>query len=731
MRNIYPPLQKSFKVVVMILVASVFVQSRALAEPPQASFTFTWPGFTVQFTDTSIDPDGTIVAWSWVFGDSTSSTEQHPVHTYTEAGTYIVRLQVTDNDADTAEAVQFVVVQAGPGGSFGDFTEVTPSDTVFLTPQDEDFWTVATAPADYDNDGDLDIAVIGYYVVYNVSADDRLMLMRNDGPAGDTWNFTYFTLEAENLYAGTSDLAWGDADNDGDLDLAVGSEGETFIFKNDAGTLSAMPESLPAYREENTQAYYDLRSISWADYDNDGDMDLLLPSVLNDTSFAFRTVLMRNDSTDASGNVIFTESGADLDPTAHAQSFWADSDNDQDLDLLIVNQDVYMDNGYFRHYTNNGDGTFTANDILGTLSIEHGEAQWGDYDNDGDLDILVAGNLKETDGNYTPVNLRIYVNNAGVYDTVNIIPCTACDWFDIYSASWADYDSDGDMDILLAGSYNSGTNIEGRARILINDNGTFSPLGADLPAPHASGDRGGTFSWLDIDNDGDLDYFIAGEYFVPGGNGLVEAQMHLYRNDTPLANMAPSTPGGIETTVGETGILFRWDESYDDHTPMTAITYDLEIYRDNVPVSVAQRLPQPGNISAVNEWMLDNLADGEYEYRLRAVDASYTGSESATGTFTIGTIPASNIPVSSGLKVTAYPNPSNGQTTLEFSLQTAAKVELAVYDITGNLLISHSEQQLSTGTHNIILNTGALPAGIYLYRLTTGADSASGKIVVQ
>lgn len=731
MRNIYPPLQKSFKVVMMILVASVFVQSRALAEPPQASFTFTWPGFSVQFTDTSTDPDGTIVAWSWDFGDSMSSAEQHPVHTYTEAGTYIVRLQVTDNDADTAEAVQFIVVQAGPGGSFGDFTEVTPSDTVFLTPQDEDFWTVATAPADYDNDGDLDIAVIGYYVVYNVSADDRLMLMRNDGPAGDSWNFTYFTLEAENLYAGTSDLAWGDADNDGDLDLAVGSEGETFIFRNDAGTLSAMPESLPAYREENTQAYYDLRSISWADYDNDGDMDLLLPSVLNDTSFSFRTVLMRNDSTDASGNVIFTESGADLDPTAHAQSFWADSDNDQDLDLLIVNQDVYMDNGYFRHYTNNGDGTFTANDILGPLSIEHGEAQWGDYDNDGDLDILVAGNLKETGGNYTPLNLRIYVNTAGVYDTVNIIPCANCDWFDVYSASWADYDSDGDMDILLAGSYNSGSNIEGRARILINDNGTFSPPGADLPAPHASGDRGGTFSWLDIDNDGDLDYFIAGEYFVPGGNGLVEAQMHLYRNDAPLANMAPSTPGGIVTTVGETGILFRWDEAYDDHTPMTAITYDLEIYRDNLPVSVPVRLPEPGNVSAVNEWMLGSLPEGEYEYRLRAVDASYTGSESATGTFAIGTIPAANIPVTSGLKVTAYPNPSNGQTTLEFSLQTAAKVELSVYDITGNLLISQSEQVLSSGTHNIRLTTGALPAGIYLYRLTTGADSASGKIVVQ
>lgn len=58
---------------------------------------------------------------------------------------------------------------------------------------------------------------------------------------------------------------------------------------------------------------------------------------------------------------------------------------------------------------------------------------------------------------------------------------------------WADYDSDGDMDILAAGNYNSGTNIEGRARIYSNNNGLFTDSGNELPAPRAAGDRGGTF----------------------------------------------------------------------------------------------------------------------------------------------------------------------------------------------------------------------------------------------
>src|SRR5690606_27692063 len=88
----------------------------------------------------------------------------------------------------------------------------------------------------------------------------------------------------------------------------------------------------------------------------------------------------------------------------------------------------------------------------------------------------------------------------------------------------------------------SGSNIEGRAKVYDNVGGTFVDSGNQLPAPRASGSRGGSFTWLDIDGDGDLDYFIAGQYFVPGGNGLVEAQMHLYTNDAEAQNQLPTAP---------------------------------------------------------------------------------------------------------------------------------------------------------------------------------------------
>jgi photosystem II stability/assembly factor-like uncharacterized protein len=606
--------------------------------PPQASFDFLTTGLSVALTDTSTDPDGTVVEWAWDFGDGTGSSEQHPTHLFAVADTYIVRLTVTDDDGDTGEAVHFIAVQPGPGGTFGDFTEVTPLDPLFVTPQNEDFWVATAAPADYDGDGDLDIAVLGFYVVYNTSVEELLVLLRNDGPvSAQEWEFSYFDVPLGTLTSGASDLAWGDVDGDGDQDLAVGTDGQTVIYRNDAGTLVQSDTVLPGYWEDNDQADFDLRSITWADFDNDGDLDLLLPSVWDDVEFAYRTMLMRNDGANGSGGWVFTEVAAGFAPTSHAQSAWADFDGDQDLDLLLVHLAPLTDEGFIRRYRNDGGGVFVGEDILGSLTVEHGEAQWGDYDDDGDLDILVAGNIKELDGSYNTV-LRVYRNDAETYVPIEVIACPSCEgWFDLTAATWADYDSDGDFDILLAGNYNSGSQIEGRAKIYANEGGVFMDSGNDLPAPRGAGWRGGSFSWLDIDGEGDLDYFIAGQYFVPGGNGLVEAQMHLYVNGAPGENAAPSAPWLLQSHVLADGsVALWWNAASDDFTPAQALTYDLRLYRAGVPIPTARRLPEPGGVSGVNEWALLSLPDGSYTWTLEAVDSAYNTGPAAEAAFVVG-----------------------------------------------------------------------------------------------
>jgi photosystem II stability/assembly factor-like uncharacterized protein len=614
-------------------------------QPPAASFSFVTTGLSVSLTDTSSDADGTLASWLWSFGDGETSTERHPTHLFTTAGTYHVQLTVTDDDGDSGGALHFIVVQAGPGGIFGDFVEVTPINALFVTPQDEDFWVSSAAPADYDGDGDLDIVLLGYYVVYNVSAVDQLILLRNDGPLSPTqWNFAHIDVPLGTLSAGASDMAWGDADGDGDQDLVVGSDGQTVLYRNDAGTLVITDTALPGYRELNDQADFDLHSISWADYDNDGDLDLLLPSIRDAETFTTRTALLRNDGANGSGGRLFNEVAVDLGRSNHAQTHWADFDGDQDLDLLIVHIAPLTEDGFIRRFRNDGNDVFVGEDILGTLSVEHGEAQWGDYDDDGDLDVLVAGNIRETDGSYNTV-LRLYRNEAETYVAADIIACVFCEgWFDLSAATWADYDSDGDIDILLAGTYNSGSNIEGRAKVYDNVDGSFVDSGNALPAPRAMGFSGGSFSWLDIDGEGDLDYFIAGSYFVPGGNGLVETQMHLYLNSAPGQNASPSMPDALGSLVNNDGsVSLWWNPASDDHTPLAALTYDLRLYRNGIPIPAERRVPQPGSLRGVLEWTLGGLPGGSYIWTLQAVDSAYNGSPVAEAGFVVSGAPANSI----------------------------------------------------------------------------------------
>jgi PKD repeat protein len=85
--------------------------------PPSASFDTTISALQVQFTDTSNDADGSVVAWSWSFGDGNTSSLENPLHVYATAGTYDVTLTVTDNDGAVGSSGRAVTVTDGSGGS--------------------------------------------------------------------------------------------------------------------------------------------------------------------------------------------------------------------------------------------------------------------------------------------------------------------------------------------------------------------------------------------------------------------------------------------------------------------------------------------------------------------------------------------------------------------------------------------------------------------------------------
>ena len=89
----------------------------ASAGAPMANFSSSCTLLSCDFTDASTDSDGTIVSWSWDFGDGNSSTSQNPSHTFGSNGTYSVMLTVTDDAGETDSKTIAVTVNDGTGGS--------------------------------------------------------------------------------------------------------------------------------------------------------------------------------------------------------------------------------------------------------------------------------------------------------------------------------------------------------------------------------------------------------------------------------------------------------------------------------------------------------------------------------------------------------------------------------------------------------------------------------------
>jgi hypothetical protein len=297
--------------------------------------------------------------------------------------------------------------------------------------------------------------------------------------------------------------AWGDYDNDGDLDLAVSlGSGEVRLYRNDKGVLVSVGAQVGMPQAGS----HELRGLSWGDFNGDGFLDLLGGSTPRDKL----TLVLRNDSGKRFTDVA-AEIGLTIPDRSARQTNWIDYDNDGDLD--VYSADRSGDNKLFRN-----DGGKFAHVFAGVGPTDNRPtvgACWLDMDNDGDLDLFLANQSGATDAlwrndgdSFTDVATTLGMAGPKRPKAEGGVGCAI-----------GDYDNDGDLDIFVP-SY--GHNLLYRN----NGDGTFIDVAGALGVGvenHAVG-----ADWGDYDNDGDLDLFVVSYEGAPGAQ---TPQNALFRND--------------------------------------------------------------------------------------------------------------------------------------------------------------------------------------------------------
>jgi hypothetical protein len=220
--------------------------------------------------------------------------------------------------------------------------------------------------ADIDNDGDMDCFVVTWY-------NKRNLLYLNNGN-GSFSQVKTGSIATEFTYSETA--AWGDYDKDGKLDLYItNSEGtrKNILYRGNGDSTFLKISNITPVNDA-----FKSRTVNWVDYDNDHDLDLFVTN-----EGGQKVNLYRNDS-----NGVFTKITEGVLANVSGEimsSSWADVDNDGDLDVFLSNY-----NAPNRILKNQGDGSFLIDTLFSSTTPFTFGSAFGDIDNDGDLDLYVS-----------------------------------------------------------------------------------------------------------------------------------------------------------------------------------------------------------------------------------------------------------------------------------------------------------------------------------------------------
>lgn len=570
------------------------------------------------------------------------------------------------------------------------FTEI-PTDITPMFFASADF-------ADFDNDGDQDLAIFGVDANFNDVAD----IFRND-----EGSFTPLNAGISPMHMGA--VNWVDYDGDGDYDLFCSGQDYSMnayatLYSNEDGIFVPAGLGLPI-------GFWN--SAGWGDYDNDGDLDLAYSWYSAGTA---NSAIFRNDAG------TFVNINAGLPGLTAGSMEWGDYDGDGDPDLLFTGTPSDFSNTLVLIYQNN-DGAFTE---IGAGMMDcawYNNAVWTDVENDGDLDVLYIGD----DGSEYP--FVVYTNTNGTFEMQNTGLYGVRTSNGNIGVLTGDIDNDGDLDVVNTGDdpgYNKST------KIFLNNNGTFSELSHDIP-----GFGSGTLDLTDIDNDGDLDLFFVGY------DNSSSADVAIFINDansnTYSVNGAPDAPANLNSIVDGSSVQLSWDAATDDHTPQVSLQYNIYIGTESGlgDVVCAQSITDPlaanfgfhmvpkhGNCQMGMNFEMSNLDDGVYYWSVQAMDQSGMASAfAAEQYFDIGNVTGTG-PAMNATETSLFPNPAKNRVLIDCA--SGLPAEVRILNTNGQLLKTET-----TNGEMLDLDVSGLAPGLYIVQLISDEARVVKKLTIE
>ena len=535
---------------------------------------------------------------------------------------------------------------------------------------------------DVNNDGFTDCQITN-----GPSAGQNNMLYLNDGVGG----FTTLTVDTIVKDKKSSDGAtWADMDNDGDMDCFIANwynQNNMLYTNNGTGTFTQI-SSGPTV---NDFGYSE--TAAWGDYDNDGFVDLYVTN----SGGVKKNFLYHNN-----GNNTFTKiiTGTLVNDANESRCVnWTDIDNDSDLDLFITNESNQNED----LYRNDGNGVFTKL-TAGTLLHNGGSTMsgsWADYDNDGDLDVFLANDgssncLFRNDGNFNFTKI--------ISDTVSKTNGHS------FSSSWSDIDNDGDIDLFVTNAF--GTTLKQLNYFYTNNgNGTFTRNSTDIIGKDSTWAYGCAFG--DYDNDGFEDLAVATTRYQ-----TVDRNDLLYHNNGNSNKWITIKLVGMQANKAAIGTKIRIKAIINGNS----VWQMREISAQNSYCSQNDIRAHFGLGNAIQvdsikvEWMpgtIETITD-------------INVNQIITITQSVSTVGIKENKIETDL--TVYPNPAKEKVSLKLNGQQFMKGDKIIFtDLFGKKIL---ENIITENSEELSLNIKKLISGNYFINFQSGTKNITKKIII-